>query len=255
MTKRTIVLGIVSIICANSLYASSFSSWWQQKNWHPVATVEGGATLTTTVKNSQNFPIQDPITDQFYHYSADSSAGTLGLYGLFLGAEWNLRSPWLLQAGLDYTLNSPFLTQGTLTQGADITSQDTFTYQYRVHTQSLWAEGKLLYTLCTRYHPYFLLGLGTSFNRAYHYSTNVPPDITFTRLYQDNTSTSFSYGVGIGIDTDINSHLRIGLGYRFADLGKIALGKATIDTSSVSGTLTQSHLYVNQITGQLTFVI
>lgn len=67
--------------------------------------------------------------------------------------------------------------------------------------------------------------------------------------------TAFSYAIGIGIDADLSSHVRIGAGYRFSDLGQIKLGNATIDTTSASGTLSQAHLYTNEILAQLTFML
>jgi hypothetical protein len=254
MLRKLFISGILFAF-SNYLYANSISSWWQQKTWRPLAIIEGGATTTSHVGESQNFPIQNPTTDIYYNYSAAHPTQSSGLYGIFLGIEQSITSPWLLQAGFDYNNNGSFLAKGLLTQGADVPSQDVYTYQYRIRSQQLWAEGRLLYTFKTRYHPYFLVGFGTSFNKAYNYSTNVPPFLAFTRTYQNNSETSFSYEIGVGIDVDINPHWRAGLSYRFADLGKVALGNATISTTNVSGTLSQSSLYVNQMIGQLTFVI
>jgi hypothetical protein len=42
---------------------------------------------------------------------------------------------------------------------------------------------------------------------------------------------------------------------KFADFGQVKLGNASIDTTSVSGTLSQTHLYASEILAQLTIVV
>ncbi len=195
------------------------------------------------------------MTDEFYHYSTNHPSQTSGLMDIFLGAEWSWRPNWAIQTGVDYSQASPFSAKGTFVQGADAESADSYTYHYGTLTRQLLIEGKLFYTVKKHFHPYILAGLGATFNKAYHYYTNVPPFLTFTRMYANNSTTSFSYAAGIGIDTDIHRNLRIGIGYRFVDLGQVKLGNARIDTTNVSGTLSQSHLYANEILAQVTFVL
>jgi opacity protein-like surface antigen len=160
-----------------------------------------------------------------------------------------------VQAGFDYNQTSSLYAKGILTEGAAVQTQDIYSYHYNVTTRQLLLEGKLLYTFKKRFHPYVLAGLGAAFNQATDYSTSAPPFLTFTRMYQPNNITSFSYAVGFGIDADLTDNLRFGIGYRFTDLGKVTLGSATIDTSSVSGTLSQSNLYASQLIAQLILVI
>ena len=104
-------------------------------------------------------------------------------------------------------------------------------------------------------YPYVLLGLGGSFNTASNYATNVPPFLTFTRLYANNTSNAFAFRVGLGFDVNITPHTRVGLAYRFADLGSVQLGAATIDNIKAAGTLSQSNLYANEVLAQFTYVM
>jgi opacity protein-like surface antigen len=103
------------------------------------------------------------------------------------------------------------------------------------------------------YHPYLLLSLGVSANKAYHYQTTVPPFITFTPIYASQKNTSLSYSIGGGVDADINKKWRFGVGYRYADLGKANLGAATIDTTAFPPPLKQSHLKAHQFVAQLTY--
>jgi opacity protein-like surface antigen len=223
--------------------------------WRAVVSVGAGAALSSDVGKSKTFPIVNPVTDEFYVYSANTRNQTVSVFDSFVGAEWAFHPNWSLQLGLGYNQAWNIDAKGSLLQGADSQSADQYSYHYSVLTRQLLAESKLLYRFRERYRPYALLGLGAAFNDASDYGTNVPPFSSFTRQYQNNTQTSFSYVLGLGVDVDVTNHLRLGIGYRFADFGQVKLGKSTIDTTSVDGTLSQTHLYTNEILAQLTFVI
>jgi len=239
----------------STVYAASFFNWVKESTWHPVAAIGVGTATSSDLGKSTTFPIQNPTTDEFYNYSAYDASKTATLFNGFIGTEVALFSDWLLETGLDYNQTSPFLARGEFSQGADAQSADTYTYHYSIVTKQALIEGKLLYTFKQYFHPYVLFGLGAAFNKAYNYATSVPPFLTFTRMYSDNNTTSFSYAAGVGIDTDISDHLRLGIGYRFTNLGKAELGNATINTTTVSGTLSQNHLYANEGLIQLTVII
>jgi opacity protein-like surface antigen len=223
--------------------------------WRGIVSVGAGAAISTNVGQSKTFPIVNPVTDEFYVYSANTRSQTVGVFDGFVGAEWAFHPNWSLQMGLGYNQAWNFDPQGSFLQGADAQSADQYSYHYSVLTRQLLAESKLLYRFKERYLPYILLGLGAAFNDTSDYGTNVPPFLTFTRQYKNNTQTSFSYTIGFGIDVDVLDHLRLGVGYRFADFGQVKLGNATIDTTSVNGTLAQSHLYASEILAQVTWVV
>lgn len=255
----------ILILTAGSLFASSpgFANCNQRLDlpldktcpWHAVASFGGGVAISSNIGKSQTFPIVNPITDEFYVYTASHPTQTVGAFDGFLGAEWTFHPDWALQMGLGYNQAWNFHAEGSLLQGADTQSADQYSYHYDILTRQLLAEGKLLYQFKEIYHPYVLLGLGAAFNKASGYSTNVPPFLTFTRQYQNNTQTSFAYNVGMGVDVDIQEHLRLGVGYRFADFGQAKLGQGIIDTTNVSGTLSQTHLYASEILAQFTIVV
>lgn len=235
--------------------SSLVSSRWQQKSWRPVLAIGGGTYITSHVGQSQTFPIQDPDIDEFYDYSTNHVSQTAGLFNAFIGTEWTVYPSWLLQAGFDYNQTSSLYTNGVLTQGADAHSENIYSYHYNVVTRQLLLAGKLLYTFKQYFHPFVFVGLGESFNQASNFSTNVPPFLTFTRVYQANNTNSFSYAAGVGLDVDLTDNLRFGISYRYTDLGKVQLGSASIDVDSVPGTLSQSNLYANQLLAQVTLVI
>lgn len=234
---------------------TAISPAYANPTWRPVVTLGTGFAASSNIGSSQSFPILNPVTDQFYNYSANHTTQTFGLMDGFLGVEKNLQPQWLLQAGIDYHQLAPFYATGNLTQGADTLSANSYTYYYGVLARQLLVEGKLLYNFKEVYHPYMMAGVGASYNKAYNYYTSIPLFLTFTRMYSNNSVTSFSYAFGLGVDMDISERIRLGIGYRFADFGRVSLGNATIDSTNVAGTLSQSHLYTNEAVAQLTFII
>jgi opacity protein-like surface antigen len=247
ITVLKCLASLILFFCATNAFAAS--------NWRPVLTIGGGTAFVSNIGQGQTFPIVDPETDQYYIYSPHNSSQNAGLINAFVGVETIVYPQWLLQTGLDYSQATSFYTSGTLTQGVDVQSQDSYNYHYNLVTRQLLFAGKLLYTYAERYHAYVFAGLGAAFNQASNYSTNVPAFLTFTRVYQANDTTSFSYAAGFGIDVDLTAHLRFGIGYRYTDLGKLSLGNATINTINVSGSLSQSNLYASQLLAQISLLM
>jgi len=221
---------------------------------HPVISLGGGIAATSNVGNSIHFPIVNTASDEFYNYTASHSTQENAFYDIFIGNEWRLNSSLGLQAGVDYNQIHTFKAAGTLLQGIDIPSADQYSYHFRLLSRQLLAEGKFFYSLNDRFYPYFLLGLGVAFNKSYDFQTSVPPFLTFTRQYSNHMKQAFSYLAGVGIDIAITPHWRAGVAYRFTDLGKVSLGPASINGIPVSGTLSQTHFYVNEAMAQLSWI-
>jgi opacity protein-like surface antigen len=244
---------------ANVAYAidakNAFNAFLDQ-GYHPMISVGVGAYISSDAGQSQNFPIQNPVTDSFYNYSTNQSAQAAALMSIFLGDEWEIAERnWLMQGGLEFTWQPGFNVNGRLTQGAQVVSQNIYTYKYNITTRQFLFDGKILYTYRQIFHPYIFGGIGASVNEASDYRTNVPPDLTFTKEYQSKNTTSFSYALGFGVEIDIHYKVRLGLGYRFTNFGQVSLGSAAIDGTSVPGTLSQNHLYANQLIAQLTMML
>ena len=98
-----------------------------------------------------------------------------------------------------------------------------------------------------------MLGIGASFNKTSNYQTSVPPFLEFTPAFSNHAQTNFTYAIGPGIDIGISKSFRIGVAYRFTDLGAANTGAAQIDGILISNTLNQSHFYTNQILAQFTY--
>jgi opacity protein-like surface antigen len=249
-----LILILTSLIVPNS-WAGTKKSNYIEKPWKGVLAIGGGAAITSNVGSSKTFPISNPVTDQFFIYDDHRTTQAAGFVEAFLGAERKIHTNWIMQIGLDFTQMNALTSKGDLTQGADTPSADEYSYKYSIKSRQLLAAGKFLYRWQKYYLPYVFLGLGAAWNKAYDYGTSIPPFSTFTRDYSQNTQTSFSYSLGLGLDYEFYKTLRLGIGYRFADLGRASLGSAQIDTTSVSGTLSQSHIYTSEILAQLTVLL
>lgn len=223
--------------------------------WRPVIAVGAGFVSSFDVGVGRTVFATDSIDEEFYNYAPNSPAAHSSLQNVFVGVEHALNQRWSWQTGVDYSKISPFYAKGTLTQGVDVGSQDTYDYHYRISTQQFLWLNKFLYTVKEHYHPYVLVGVGAAFNNAYHYATTIDPNLTFTRSYDGHRQTAFTYALGAGVDATITEHLRLGFGYRFADIGRVSFGNASIDGTAVSGTLAQSDLYVHELLVQLTWLI
>lgn len=249
------VVGLLGVLSVTSGYADGIlSAQDATPQWRGVIAAAGGVGITTNLGQSQTFPIQNPVTDEYYIYSPNNQVQTQGMFDVFLGAEHPV-SNWRVQGGLAYSQTGSYQSKGSFIQGADAGSADQYTYQYNIVARTLMVEAKLMRPYHDKFYPYFLVGLGGSFNKKSNFTTNVPPFLTFTREYANHTSGSFAYKAGLGIDMDVTSHARLGLSYRFAGLGRANSGAATIDNLSVTGALSQSNLYANELLLQLTYLI
>lgn len=100
-----------------------------------MVSLGGGVAISSDVGKSQTFPIVNPITDEFYFYTANRPTQTVGAFDGFLGAEWTFHPNWALQMGLGYNQAWNFRAKGSLLQGADVQSADQYSYQYDILTR------------------------------------------------------------------------------------------------------------------------
>lgn len=216
----------------------------------PIFTFTTGASFSQLGK-SQSFTPLDLCT---YSYKPSHSTSTNSLLGGYVGTEIRRWTRWKLIAGLSYYQPSALSTKGALTQGADPESNDTYSYRYQTKSQQLLVESKLYWTAKETIQPFLMFGMGAVFNKTSNYQTNVPPFLAFTPAFTNHTQTNFTYAIGPGVDVGITKTMRIGLAYRFTDLGALKMGSGQIDGIPISDTLNQSHLYANQILAQFTFI-
>lgn len=208
-----------------------------------------GPTWAKSSDNSQQFVVGAST----YNYDSKTDHSK-AVWGAAIGKAFNFFAQ-KIEFDLAYYHYGTYSITGQVTQGADLASSDVFPYQYQTSIQQLLAEAKVLSTLHNFIHPYAQLGLGMGFNTAKNYSVTIPDFLTFSPVYANKSQTSFAYNLGAGIDIDITSHLRAGIGYLFADSGKVSLGNGWIDDVPIAYSVKQQHFYTNTLLLQINYLI
>lgn len=219
----------------------------------PILTITEGAAFSSRIGSANTLPVIDSST---YSYSPSDTTVSSNIFGVFIGGEYASDSIYATQLGIGYYQTGSFNVNGTVTQGVDPGSSDTYNYSYSFKSQEVLLEGKLLMAMGEdkNYHPYFAFGLGESYNQTGSYSVNYPPFLTFSPIFSNNSTASFAYTLGVGIDVDLTTNWRGGVGYRYANLGNSNFGAATLDTTTINASLQQENVYVSEVVAQLTYL-
>lgn len=249
---------VVVVLCPSLVMAQTLRSIpVVLSNLKPVITFTGGYALLNA-GYSQTYQSADEVQ---YIYHNLSHYATTGVGSLFIGVEHgNLCPRYLMQLGLAYSYFGPVSNHGDNTVRVYPTALSSYRYHYHTQSQQLLAAVKLLGSILDYSHPYVFIGLGGAWHDNHDYlarasnAANTNP----TPLFKRRMSSDFSYALGFGLDTDMAPHIRFGVGYRFSDLGKSALGKGYMQLNTVNVpvnfTLKSPHVYVNQFIAQLTYV-
>ncbi|WP_133128688.1 outer membrane protein [Legionella nagasakiensis] len=187
-----------------------------------------------------------------YYTVNNNSRRSVFMGGLFLGVEYWQNPLVGVQLGLGGYVDSATDINGMVWQFG-LPEFANLNYSYRIQSQRLVVEGKLLTTLKNRFHPYLSGNVGVSSNKAYAYeeqplSSEIVPMSPFAN--QDQTSLTFS--VGGGLDVDLFKSLRLGVGYQYFRLGKFSLGTSV--AQETSQTLAINRMDGHELRFQLTFV-
>lgn len=220
---------------------------FQQK---PVFALMAGASISQPGQSQT----MAPLDLCRYTYQPSHNETTDMLWGGFIGSKVKRDQKWLILTGLSYYQPNSLATKGTLTQGADAASSDSYNYSYKIQSQQLLIEGRFYWIDKQVLQPFVTLGLGAAFNKVSNYYTNVSPFLAFTPEFSNHSQTNFTYAIGAGIDIPINTLFNLGLGYRFTDLGAANTGRSQVDLIPIANSLQQSHLYANQVFAQFSFM-
>lgn len=255
---NSLSLSICSFLVCTPLFASTEAHYKDEANPHSpnhvVISLGGGQAYASKLGDNKTFP-PAIVPGNSYAYDFDDEHKSSPFFNAFIGGQWPLMPCLDVQAGLGYYYINSFTAEGTVTQGVDIPSSDEYDVHYHIRSQQLLLDTKWLYSP-GRYHPYLSAGVGGAVNTASSFSTAItPPFTTVSRTFEDHNTTNWTYTLGLGLDVDINSMTRIGVGYRYNNLGKVKLGDSSIFGVPQSGTLSQSHVYTNDVIAQLTFII
>lgn len=216
---------------------------------HSFGTFTAGPTFTSP-SHAQTLSLLPPFEN---HYTSKSSVKSQGLLGLTLGLEQEITKTLSWQLGLSGYFNSKIQSTGHVWQFA-LPEFDNFRYNYQIQSNRLMTTGKLLSTAAGRFHPYVSGELGLGFNRASSYN-ETPLIIEAVPMppFGEHKTTAFSWGVGAGVDININTRCRLGLGYQFANLGNVTLGRSPGQVTNQ--TLSLPHIYSQELRFQLTAFI
>lgn len=229
-------------------YLSSIAFAYKKSNIHAVFTLSAADAFMNT-EGTTSF-IQG---DSLYDYGNNDTTQGRFTPGVFLGVEMPFNLSYAVQLGLSYYQPSSISYAGLLTQGVDSISYDQYPYRYSIMNRDLFIESKWLATWNKRYHPYLVLALGAAFNEFYGFDVTYPPFLTFTPLWESQTHTTFAYQLGLGVDVEINKLIRLGLGYRYFNLGNPQFDKGFIDVEPITGSLEQ-WVSAQVLMAQLTFI-
>ena len=222
----------------------------ESPQYRALATVSIGPDFVQSGQ-SQTLTLLPPFQN---HYTNGSQTQAVFDGGLFLGVERTLSEQFSAQLGVAGFGDTVITSQGNVWQFA-LPKFEDLSYSYQVQHGRVMAAGKLLGMLPQHkaIRPYVSGEVGAAFNQASAYQ-EIPlvQGVLPMSPFSNNRQTSFSWGVGLGSDYTINSHMRIGVGYQFADLGSASLG-TTLDETTAE-TLVLSHLYTNQLRFQLTYL-
>ena len=254
LIARTIVSSCL-FLCSSLVSAGTMGASSEAPNdLHAVLTLQGGYASINSDGHVQRFV--GPDSDLFI-YSPSETRNNKGFVGLFVGGEHSLPTlmsyPALVQAGVEYNAFGQQTIKGINTVGVDASSSTQYAYQYKVKTQQILGDIKLLTTVHERFHPYLEAGLGIAINDAdtYHASTTETGSINLTPTLANQATIRTSYILGLGLDANLNKHVRVGLGYRYSYFGAASLGNGSVavGTNQIPGffNVQTSGLYANQL--------
>ncbi|HAT8325083.1 TPA: outer membrane beta-barrel protein [Legionella pneumophila] len=258
MNDKYIKTSLISLLLsATSANAGSLGPISSPHLFHPMISVFGGINL---VKSNYSQTLSD-FDGQIYAYNNQNNHKTTGLVGVFLGEERALPRPGILmQTGIEYSYLGKVKVNGVHAVGYTPASSTLYTYSQQLQSQQLLAVMKLLTTVKKSYHPYAALGLGVAINKSgqFNATTNETGSINLTPRFDNHTHKALSYNLGLGVDKTLSEHLRMGLGYRFTDLGKSTLGYGQVSVNNFTATspftLSTPHTYVNQFIAQVSYI-
>jgi opacity protein-like surface antigen len=234
-----------------------FFSVVAQAHIKPVVTLSLGADNAQFTQTSPTIYFGPTVIDMFNVYVPTNTSNTQLLGGVFVGAQFDVTSKIAWQLGASYYQNSDFQLQGNAYQQG-LSSMINSYYNYDVASTRVFAETKLLCNLKNIFHPYVDAGVGDAFNRSSNYLERPYPfngaDTYPTLVEANHTAGNFAYMAGLGVDVNLTKNLLVGLGYRYADLGKSSLSVST-STAPNAATLQTTALTSNEYLLQITAIV
>ena len=236
-----------------------------ETGYHPFATVFGGAAWSQQSGGASTYIGTD---SEKFIYRSQNNASALGYGGVIVGFEHRLFYDNLyVQLGAEYDKFAGTSFHGSSLAGVDLNTSTLYQYQYHLSTQQAMGTAKFFSIVKVpklkdrNLYPYFSVGLGAAFNKANQFTTSTleTGSINLTPTFASSSNTNFSYNLGVGIEMEVIEHLRLGLGYRYSNFGKVALGQGVVSYNQyrypANYVLGVSNAYANQLLAGLTYVV
>ena len=249
MQVKSNVLGLMMLAGYAQGFAGTMATQPPNRAYRPYAVFTAAADFTRTGR-AQTLTLLPPFDNYYTKHSSYASSADLG-FGIGLEGRALPFLSW--QAGVSGYWNTPLNREGDVWQFG-LPEFNNFHYHYKIQSSRVMAIAKLLTNYRELLHPYISGELGAAFNRSRsYYEKPLIEEAVAMSPFSDHTQSSFAWGVGAGIDVDVGAHLRLGLGYQFADLGRAKLGLSPAEETKE--TLSNPNLYTHQARFQLTAVL
>lgn len=246
------LIGIISILCSNSLFAVGP---WHSGNMgaNLMWTIAGGPARSS---NGTTQNLTDTLGVPSTYYSSGEQNSTLGVGELFLGFYKELNNSVQGQLGLELAYGGNVGVSGTILVNPDINSFENITYQYQVRQIRAAVKGKLVledFPATSLIQPYVSAGMGVGYNTAMNYSlsASVTNDGRTYPLFDNRTVHDFTFTAGGGFQIPINPFMQLGIGYEYASWGKSELG-ASADLNQIP-VPSLNHINVNTLLVSLSY--
>jgi opacity protein-like surface antigen len=260
---KKIGLLLTGLMIATSAHAAEQRAYDERgpRVFHPrfIVTLSGGLAMAT-VGDAQTY-IEDPSDANTRRIlSPNRASQSRMLYGASFGVEVPFWETFAVQMGLGYYQISPYTVNGSMVHIIGTTPRGTYDYRYNISSSQVLLESKLSMALgqTKRYHPYLGLGAGVAFNRFDGFSdVHVSGGPPIEQIgFASGSNTTLAYMAGLGIDIDLFKSWRVGLGYRYANLGKAESGSVIPASGVVAapGTLKQKEMTAHEFLLQISYL-
>lgn len=227
---------LTSLLLINT---DSFANWktdngFSSGSWPIVVTASVGPAWTRS--NEKQTLVLSPTEENVYipvdasqaskFISTPKGTHILATGELFIGLFGEINSAVMGQLGFAISTSSQAKVTGFVYQYIN-NDLSVYNYSYKVANTRVSIKAKALYDLeVYDLFPYLSASVGRSQNSA---STFLASD-TATPLFKNQTINSLGYTFGVGMEVLLDLNWHLGLGYEFANWGKLRLGRASNQT-------------------------
>ncbi len=209
--------GLVTLLGAGQASAMNYERW---------VNVEGGYSFSIAPNNTNTEPMPGVNLPDDY---VATLMGNRWLLGAGAGVQFPLSHPFFHadRLGLAYDYYSRATVTGQINKFQTV---PTYSYTYNLTSNVLWLDNQLDVGHLGQMIPFIDLAIGAAWHRTDNYQElplpNVPPQnvrVNGADLASNN-STEFAWRVGIGGNVNLTDKVKMGLIYRYANLGRSSTG-------------------------------